>query len=73
MRFIPPEMVIEDDGEGHIACSRVSLSSNLVRAHEEYIIAKDEGEVLNPDQYNAFSHQVRHYLQEVLHLDVEYS
>jgi hypothetical protein len=68
--FIPPALHIEDGGPLRISRSFVNLSSNVVHAHEEYVIAVDTFQVLDQEDIHPFMHQVSEYIIGVRHLQV---
>ena len=62
LRFLPTDIGVEDGGEDRISRTHVSLLGNHAQNHEEYLVAIDGEEEINPQEYHVFIPQVKDYI-----------
>jgi hypothetical protein len=68
--FIPPGIEIDDGRPHRVSRAVVTLSSNVVHTHEEYVLAIDTQQMSAVDDIHPFMHHVPDHINEVFHLPV---
>ncbi|TVU07256.1 hypothetical protein EJB05_47304, partial [Eragrostis curvula] len=70
--FIAPEMHLDMGTPARVSRAEISFSGEPVRAHEDFVIALDVDNEINPPDYGIFLQQIRQYITHELHLQVTY-
>jgi hypothetical protein len=68
--FLPPGIQVEDGGNQRIPQAVVNLAGNILHAHEEYVLAEDNLQILDNADILTFMHQVSDYIGHTFHIPV---